>query len=65
MTVLEEVHEMRPRLAYQSDRDLLRGKRPVLDVICDGILKGTSFEFPPRSMAIPQDHQYQGEGSSD
>lgn len=43
MTVLEEVQEMRPRLTYQSHRDLLHGKHPVLDVICDGILEGKSF----------------------
>lgn len=46
MTVLEEVQEMRPRLTYRSDQDLLPGKLPVLDVICDGILTGTSFELP-------------------
>ncbi len=47
MTVLKEVQEMRPRLTYQSERELLPGKHPVLDVICDGILEGKSFELPP------------------
>jgi hypothetical protein len=49
MTVLEETQEMRPRLAYQSVDELLPGKRPVLDVICDGILEGSSFEFHPQA----------------
>ena len=52
MTILDEVHEMRPRLTYQSDRELLRGKQPILDVICDGILNGTSFEFPAQPVTL-------------
>ena len=56
MTVLEERHEMRPRLTYRSFDDLLPGKRPVLDVICDGILEGSSFEFHPQTATAADRH---------
>jgi hypothetical protein len=64
MTILDEVHEMRPRLTYQSDRELSRGKRPVLDVICDGILKGASFEFPAQSVTLSTETSQCGKESS-
>ena len=64
MTILDEVHEMRPRLAYQSDRELASGRSPVLDVICDGILKGASFEFPARSVTLPRETSTCNEESS-
>lgn len=46
MTILDEVEEMRPRLTYQSESELVPGRYPVLDIICDGILEGKSFELP-------------------
>jgi hypothetical protein len=44
MTVLTEPAEARPILAYSSLPDLAPGSNPILDLICDGILLGTSFD---------------------
>lgn len=37
------------QLSFRSLEDLLPGKDPGLDVICDGLLKGTEFVFPAES----------------
>lgn len=44
MTVLTEPAEARPIVAYSSLTELRPGASPILDLICDGILHGTSFE---------------------
>jgi hypothetical protein len=46
MTVLVEPKEARPRLAFQSFQELRPGVYHALDVMCDGILNNTEFEFP-------------------
>jgi hypothetical protein len=40
------------KLAIDSIEDLLPGHQPGLDVICDGILKGTPFIFPAESFGV-------------
>jgi hypothetical protein len=44
MTVLTEPAEARPILAYSSLLELVPGSKPILDLICEGILRGTSFD---------------------
>jgi hypothetical protein len=40
------------KLAIESIEDLLPGRQPGLDVICDGILQGTPFIFPAESLGV-------------
>jgi hypothetical protein len=40
------------KLVLDSIEDLLPGRQPGLDVICDGILKGTPFIFPAETYGV-------------
>ncbi|MFO0733467.1 MAG: hypothetical protein U0361_21370 [Nitrospiraceae bacterium] len=51
MTVLTEPAEARPIVAYSSLGELKPGASPILDLICEGILHGTSFEKPGGTVA--------------
>ncbi|MFO0768018.1 MAG: hypothetical protein U0231_14790 [Nitrospiraceae bacterium] len=51
MTVLTEPAEARLHCGLFSLGELKPGASPILDLICEGILHGTSFEKPGGTVA--------------
>ena len=52
MPFVGSVSEWTPSLEITSVKDLLPGRFPGLDVVCDGILQGTPFIYPAERMPL-------------